>query len=159
MVETEGIVPPKKVIVNVKETSIIKPKKETPKTDLWVSDLDLTVPRYYVPTVYFYKPLQDPVNVNNNTDFFDTQVLKDALSEVIVPFYPIAGVLGNDENGRVNINCNGNGVLFVEAETTCVLADFGDFAPCPEMQYLLPTIDSSLDISSKPLFAAQVNAF
>ncbi|PPR87146.1 hypothetical protein GOBAR_AA33544 [Gossypium barbadense] len=70
--------------------------------------------RYHLPTIYYYKP-------NGSSDFFDTGRLKEALSKILVPFYPIAGRLGYDENGRLEIICNAEGVLFVEAETTSVM--------------------------------------
>ncbi|WCJ30107.1 HXXXD-type acyl-transferase family protein [Euphorbia peplus] len=144
--------------ISIKESSIIKPLKETPKMNLWVSDLDLLVTSGYTPTVYFYK--QQPNNKNSN--FFEAKVLKDALSELLVHFYPVAGRLGKDENGRIQINCNGDGALFIEAETTSFLDHFGDFTPCSDMINLVPTFDSyssDSDISSYPIFAAQLTRF
>ncbi|XP_065850160.1 shikimate O-hydroxycinnamoyltransferase-like [Euphorbia lathyris] len=140
----------------VKERIMIRPAKETPQRNLWVSDLDLIVSRAHVPTVYFYK--QQPNNTSNS-NFFEAQVLKDALSEVLVPFYPAAGRLGEDENGRIHINCNGNGALFIEAETTSFLHHFGDFTPCSDMLHLVPDFDSYDDISSYPLFSVQLTRF
>ncbi|GKU87231.1 hypothetical protein SLEP1_g1669 [Rubroshorea leprosula] len=49
--------------------------------------------------LFFYKP-------NGSVDFFQAQVLKEALSNVLVPFYPVAGRLGRDESGRIEIICN-----------------------------------------------------
>eukprot|EP00257_Ricinus_communis_P021488 XP_015580992.1 shikimate O-hydroxycinnamoyltransferase [Ricinus communis] len=54
-------------------------------------------------------------------------VFKDAVSQVLVPFYPVAGRLGRVDNGRLQINCNNQGVLFIEAETDCAIDDLGDF--------------------------------
>ncbi|XP_065850770.1 shikimate O-hydroxycinnamoyltransferase-like [Euphorbia lathyris] len=145
-----------KMKVSIKETTIIKPAKETPQKNLWNSDLDLLVPRIHIPTVYFYK--QQP---NSTSNFFEAKVLKDALSEVLVPFYPLAGRLDKDENGRIQINCNGNGALFMEAETSSVLDDFGDFTPGPHSLQLVPVFDYSLDhnMSSYPLLAVQLTRF
>ncbi|WCJ30073.1 HXXXD-type acyl-transferase family protein [Euphorbia peplus] len=134
---------------------MVRPSKETPEMNLWLSDLDLLVTRSHVPTVYFYKP--QPNHTNSN--FFDAKVLKDALSEVLVHFYPVAGRLGTDDNGRVHINCNGHGALFIEAGTTSFLDRFGDFSPCSDMLNLVPTFDSRDDISSYPLFAMQLTRF
>ncbi|XP_065850363.1 shikimate O-hydroxycinnamoyltransferase-like [Euphorbia lathyris] len=138
--------------ISVKERIMIRPAKETPQRNLWVSDLDLIVSRVHVPTVYFYK--HQP-----NSNFFEAQVLKDALSEVLVPFYPIAGRLGEDENRRIHINCNGSGALFIEAETTSFLHHFGDFTPCSDMLHLVPAFHASDDISSYPLCAVQLTRF
>ncbi|WCJ30120.1 HXXXD-type acyl-transferase family protein [Euphorbia peplus] len=142
--------------VSIKQTSIIKPAKETPERKLWSSDLDLLVPRIHVPTVYFYKQQQPN---NSSCNFFEAKVLKDALSEVLVQFYPLAGRLGRDENGRIEIDCNGDGAMFIEAETTSFLEDFGDFTPCSDTLQLVPDFDYSLDISSYPLLAIQLTRF
>lgn len=71
----------------------------------------------------------------------------------------MAGRLAKDEKGRVEIECNAQGVLFVEAEADfTTLDDFGDFRPSTELRRLVPFIDYSGDISSYPLVVAQVHA-
>ncbi|KAA8522854.1 hypothetical protein F0562_009277 [Nyssa sinensis] len=138
--------------INVKESTIVRPAQSTPKHSLWNSNLDLLVPRVHIQTVYFYKS-------NGSPNFFQASVLKDALSNVLVPFYPMAGRLGRDENGRFEIYCNGEGVLFIEAESESPINDFGDFTPCPQLQQLVPTVDYSNNISSYPLLVLQVTFF
>ncbi|PPR88503.1 hypothetical protein GOBAR_AA32187 [Gossypium barbadense] len=121
--------------ISTKESTIVRPAEEhTPKGSTWNSNLDLLISRYHVPTVNFYKP-------NGCSDFFDTGRLKEGLSRVLVPFYPIAGRLG--------------GVLFVEAETSSVLEDLignGDFT---DNSHLVPKVDYSGGISSYPLLVLQ----
>ena len=128
---------------------MIKPAKETPNKKIWNSNLDLLVGRIHILTVYFYKP-------NGSNNFFEARVLKQALSNVLVSFFPMAGRLGFDGDGRVDINCNGEGVLFVEAESDSVVDEFGDFTPSPEMKRLTPEVDYSGKIDSYPLVVAQV---
>ncbi|KAK8509317.1 hypothetical protein V6N13_062366 [Hibiscus sabdariffa] len=82
--------------VGTKETTVVTPSEGTPRTNLWVSNIDLVMTVYHISTVYFYKP-------NGGSDFFDTKLLKEALSKILVSFYPIAGRLGYDENGRLQI--------------------------------------------------------
>ncbi|KAI3715040.1 hypothetical protein L6452_22006 [Arctium lappa] len=140
--------------INIKKSSIIPPSEsiaECPK-QLWTSNLDLVVGRIHILTVYFYRP-------NGSSKFFDPNVMKKALADVLVSFYPMAGRLGRDESGRIVINCNSEGVLFVEAESDSTLDDFGEFTPSPEFRRLTPTVDYSSDISSYPLFFAQVTHF
>ncbi|CAL5376369.1 unnamed protein product [Camellia sinensis] len=142
--------------VEVKEWTIVTPAQDTTKHSLWSSNLDLLVARVYIPTVYFYQPNGCSPN------FFHTQVLKEALSKVLVLFYPVAGRLRRDNNGRFEIYCNGEGVLFVEANSEGVIDDFGDFTPCSELQQLIPTVDYSEDddrISLHPLLVLQVTFF
>ncbi|PPD66259.1 hypothetical protein GOBAR_DD36863 [Gossypium barbadense] len=96
---------------------------------------------------------------NGCSDFFDTGRVKEGLSKVLVPFYPIAGRLGYDENGRLKIICKDEGVLFVEAETSSVLEDLignGDFT---HNSHLVPKVDYSGGISSYPLLVVQVTKF
>ncbi|KAM0021074.1 putative quinate O-hydroxycinnamoyltransferase [Helianthus debilis subsp. tardiflorus] len=140
--------------INIKQTTFVQPSKPTQAStkQLWTSNLDLVVGRIHILTVYFYRPI-----VCSN--FFDPLVMKKALADVLVTFYPMAGRMGKDQNGKVVINCNDEGVLFVEAESDSTLDDFGEFTPSPELRRLTPTVDYSGDISSYPLFFAQVTHF
>ncbi|KAE7995778.1 hypothetical protein FH972_000546 [Carpinus fangiana] len=136
-----------KVNVNVKESTMVRLARETPKRALWSSSLDLVVTRYHTPSVYFYSP-------TSAANFFDARVLKEALSKALVPFYPMAGRVRRDEDGRIEIDCNAEGVLFVEAQM--VLRDFGNFAPTLELRKLIPAVEYSKGIESFPLMVVQV---
>ncbi|KAK8513563.1 hypothetical protein V6N12_052741 [Hibiscus sabdariffa] len=140
--------------ITIKESSIVYPAEATPKHRLWSSNLELLMTLHHVPTVYFFRPIGSP-------GFFDTRVLKEALSKVLVPFYPMAGRLGRDQNGRIEIVCNGEGTLFVEAETDYVIDDLiGDtMSHSPNLWRLVPKVDYSADISSYPLILTQVTRF
>lgn len=136
--------------ITVKESTLVPPAEATPRRRLWNANVDLVVPNFHTPSVYFYRP-------NGCDNFFDTRVLKDALARALVPFYPMAGRLRRDDDGRVEIDCNGEGVLFVEAESDGVVDDFGDFAPTLELRQLIPAVDYSLGISSYSLLVLQVS--
>ncbi|CAN1190770.1 Shikimate O-hydroxycinnamoyltransferase [Linum perenne] len=138
--------------ISVKESTMVQPAAETPKVGLWNSNVDLVVPRFHTPSVYFYRP-------TGAADFFDPAALKHGLSKALVPFYPMAGRLRRDEDGRIEINCNAEGVLFVVAETTSLIDDFGDFAPTLELRQLIPAVDYSGGISTYPLLVLQVTFF
>ncbi|KAJ6744464.1 TRICHOTHECENE 3-O-ACETYLTRANSFERASE [Salix purpurea] len=140
--------------INTKESIIVRPSQEDiPQQRLWLSNMDLMYPRYYVPTVYLYKP-------NGSSDFFEAEVLKEALRKVLVPFYPVAGRLARDENGRIEINCNGEGVLFVVADTESTTEELGEFMTSMKFRQLIPTVDTNLeDISRNPLLLLQVTSF
>ncbi|XP_054790734.1 shikimate O-hydroxycinnamoyltransferase-like [Prosopis cineraria] len=141
------------MVINVKESTIVRPAAKTPRRVLWISDVDLLVMHIHMPSVYFYRPTAGA------SDFFDGNVLKEALSKVLVPFYPMAGRLRRDHDGRIEIDCNGEGVLFVKAETDMVIDDFGDFAPTLELRQLIPTVDYSSGIETYPLVVVQVTHF
>ncbi|KAE8669246.1 Shikimate O-hydroxycinnamoyltransferase [Hibiscus syriacus] len=139
--------------ITIKESTIVRPVEETPRKSLWNSNLDMVISRYHIPTVYYYKP-------NGSSDFFDTGNLKEALSKILVPFYPVAGRLGFDENGRLEILCNGEGVLFVEAESSSVMDHLvGNFSDDSQVLKLVPKVDYSRGISSYPLMVSQVTKF
>ncbi|KAH9806334.1 Shikimate O-hydroxycinnamoyltransferase [Citrus sinensis] len=140
--------------IHVQKSTIIRPAQETPKQRLRNSDLDLIAPSNYVPLVFFYRRPN-----YSSPNFFDAGLLKEALKKILVPFHPVAGRLPSDESGRTEILCNGEGVLFVEAETSCVIDDFGDFAEGSKLLPLLPTFDDTKDNSSYPLMMTQVTRF
>nr|BAF49305.1 putative acyltransferase [Clitoria ternatea] len=140
------------MLIKVKESSMVRPAEETPTRALWNSNVDLVVPNFHTPSVYFYTP-------NGASDFFHAKILKDALSKTLVTFYPMAARLRRDDDGRVEIFCDGQGVLFVEAHTTASVDDFGDFAPTLELRQLIPSVDYSAGIETYPLLVLQVTYF
>ncbi|KAK8953383.1 Shikimate O-hydroxycinnamoyltransferase [Platanthera guangdongensis] len=142
------------MIIGVRETAMVKPAAETPRRMLWNSNLDLVVPRLHTQSVYFYRR---PAEAGEG--FFESGRLKEALAGVLVPFYPMSGRLARDGKVRVDIDCNGEGVLFVVAETESKVEDFDDFAPTVEMMRLIPTVEYSDDISSFHLLVLQVTHF
>jgi len=134
---------------------MVRPARETPRQRLWNSNLDLVVPRFHTPSVYFYRRGGPEVE-----GFFDSERMRRALAEALVPFYPMAGRLARDEDGRVEIDCNGEGVLFVEVDAPNAAVDnYGDFAPTMELKRLIPAVDYTDDISAFPLLVLQVTYF
>lgn len=138
--------------ITVRDSTMVGPAQETPRRILWNANVDLVVPNFHTPSVYFYRP-------TGSSNFFEARILKDALSRALVPFYPMAGRLMKDEDGRVEIDCQGQGVLFVEAESDGVIDEFGDFAPTLELRKLIPAVDYSLGIESYSLLVLQVTYF
>ncbi|KAL8487339.1 hypothetical protein ACS0TY_023858 [Phlomoides rotata] len=137
--------------IKVKFSTMVKPMTEKPCTTLWISNIDALLPEnYHTLTHYFYRS-------TGAVDFFDPAVLKAALSQALVEFYPVAGRLKKDKD-RVEINCNGHGALFVEAESDSTLNDLGDFGPKTEIT-LIPKVDYSQGISTFPLLLVQVTRF
>ena len=132
--------------IEVKHSTVVRPAAETPAVSLWSSSVDLVVPNFHTPSVYFYRP----------TTAVDTAVMRAALGRALVPFYPVAGRLKVDEDGRIEIDCDAEGVLFVEAETDGAVDDYGDFAPSLELRRLIPPVDYSQGISTFPLLVVQV---
>ncbi|KAJ0571045.1 putative quinate O-hydroxycinnamoyltransferase [Helianthus annuus] len=138
--------------VVVRESTMVRPAEGTPTIKLWNSCLDLTAPNFHIQLVYFYRP-------NGAANFFDTKVMKDALSRALVAFYPMAGRFKRGEDGRVEVDCQGQGGLFLEAESDGEINDFSDFAPKFKFLKLVPVVDYSLGIDSYPLLVVQVTYF
>jgi shikimate O-hydroxycinnamoyltransferase len=140
--------------ITVRGSAVVVPAEETPRLRLWNANPDLVVPRFHTPSVYFFRRGA----ADGGSDYFDGERMRRALAEALVPFYPMAGRLARDEDGRVEIDCNAEGVLFVEADAPeGAVDDFGDFAPTMDLKRLIPAVDFSGGLSSYPLLVAQVN--
>nr|CAB3472321.1 unnamed protein product [Digitaria exilis] len=138
--------------VQVLESSFVSPSEPTPTEGLWVSPLDLVLAnRGHTPTVYFYSS-----NGVATADFFDVARLKEAMAKALVAFYPLAGRLGVDSDGRIEISCNGEGALFVVARAAhLTIGDVKDLKPSPELRrQFVPRIEPS-----SVLLAVQVTFF
>lgn len=139
--------------INLRKSTLVRPAAQTPDGTVWLSNMDLVMPRIHVPYIYFYRP-KTP-----STDFFDPRSLRRALSSALIFFHPMAGRLKRGEDGCLAIDCNGMGALFIEAETDSMIDEFGDFAPTSQLAVLGPKVDYSDDISSYPLLLAQVCSY
>lgn len=138
--------------VIVKSSTMVTPNAMTPSGNMWITNLDLmATTNYHTRWIYFFPH-------NGAPNFFDSEVLKAALSRALVEFYPMAGRLTTDENGRIAINCNAQGALFVEAKCDEEIDDLGGFGPRPDLN-LNPTADYSKGISSFPLSMIQVHKY
>lgn len=128
---------------------MVRPTAETPSGSVWLSNLDLLMPAsHHTRTVYFYR-------CDGGANFFDAAVMKAALGRALVEFYPYAGRLREADDGRIEIECNGEGVLVVEAECDGAVDDLGGFGPRPDLT-LVPKVDYSRGISTFPLLLLQV---
>jgi shikimate O-hydroxycinnamoyltransferase len=98
--------------VQVVESSFIAPSEPMRRKGLWLSSLDILVANIgHTPTIYLYSS-----NDAAAADFFDVGRLKKAMAKALVPFYPLAGRLGNNsDDGRTEISSNDEGALFVVA--------------------------------------------
>ncbi|KAK1398401.1 spermidine coumaroyl-CoA acyltransferase-like [Heracleum sosnowskyi] len=102
-------------VIHKKDVILVKPAEHTPSEVLSLSTMD-NDPNIELlcQTVYVYK-------TNNNTNLDPALVMKEALSKVLVYYYPLAGKLKR-EDGKLRITCNADGVPFLEACTDCELS-------------------------------------
>uniref|UniRef100_A0ACD5Z0Z5 Uncharacterized protein n=1 Tax=Avena sativa TaxID=4498 RepID=A0ACD5Z0Z5_AVESA len=115
--------------IKVIRSELVKPSEATPHGPFWLSNLDLSVRSSYSPTIYLFRPRGD-----DRQGFFLVDVLRTALAKALVMFYPLAGRLAVAPDGRVEIDCNGEGAVFVVAESDVALDDLEEgFTPSKAM--------------------------
>lgn len=150
--------------IRIVESTIIRPAAMTPRRRVWLSDLDLLAEEDHTSVVFIYRQSSNSSSSSisssstdaHSTNFFDVSRLKESLAKVLVSFYPVAGRLALDENNRIEIDCNGEGVQFVVAEISTSLEEFGDLVPSKKLFQLVQQVDRTSCISSFPIFLAQV---
>lgn len=108
------------VPVNVIASIMVPPSPPSPKTILYLSNLDDHVLlRITFDALLVYpdvsQKVQNPVTV-----------IRDALSEALNYYYPLAGRVKRTQDGRkLEVECTGEGALFVEAATDNTLSELG----------------------------------
>uniref|UniRef100_A0A0A9BXZ0 Uncharacterized protein n=1 Tax=Arundo donax TaxID=35708 RepID=A0A0A9BXZ0_ARUDO len=132
--------------VEVVETALVAPSEATPRHALWLSNLDLAVPKTHTPLVYYYPAPSAGAGEEAGSPFFEPVRLREALARALVPFYPLAGRLAVGRGGRIEIDCTGEGALFVVAQADFTGDEvFRDFEPSPEVRRLLVPFAESGD--------------
>ncbi|PON33415.1 Transferase [Parasponia andersonii] len=144
--------------VRIKGCYTVKPSEPTWKGRLSLSEWDQTGIITHVPTIYFYRPQEKWTKPAQKI----TSTLKESLGRALVPFYPLAGRLRRLGGGRLELNCNAEGVQFVEAESDSKLDELGDLSSLSKYYYnlhLTPPVDYNLPIHELPLLIVQLTRF
>ncbi|KAK3025078.1 hypothetical protein RJ639_044882 [Escallonia herrerae] len=136
----------------------IKPASPTPLhlRRYQLSVLDQIVPHFYIPWVLFY------LNNNKNTTPINfppikSNHLKQTLSETLTRYYPFAGKVKDDLN---YIDCNDEGVYYVEAKVSYSLKEFLRQPDMQLIQLLTPNNPQTLESMSRNyVILVQVNIF
>ncbi|VAI52894.1 unnamed protein product [Triticum turgidum subsp. durum] len=126
--------------VQVVESCFVTPAVDTPSRAIRFSPFDLMLAsRGYTPLVHFYRRPE-----TSGDNFFNVSRLKTALGKALVPFYPLAGRLRAGGDGRLEIDCNGKGMLFLVAQSRLTMDDFTDFKPSSKQRRLfVPHVSDS----------------
>jgi hypothetical protein len=137
------------------EPSLVPPAEVTPNGLYYLSNLDQNI-AVIVQTVYCFRAAQDDGGAANNGSVCD--VLRESLAKVLVPYYPLAGRLTISGEGKLVVDCTGEGAVFVEAEADCAMADIGDVSePNPAvLGRLVYSVPGAKNILEMPLLGAQV---
>ncbi|EPS60076.1 hypothetical protein M569_14728, partial [Genlisea aurea] len=119
------------VTVDRKPPELVLPSRPTPAESMPLSALDERLRlRMKAPMIFFYRR-------NPRMDGRDpAKVIREALAEALVYYYPFAGRLIENSDSKLAVDCSDSGsggVLFVEADADVELEEFGDnvFPPSP----------------------------
>ncbi|XP_015865840.2 omega-hydroxypalmitate O-feruloyl transferase [Ziziphus jujuba] len=139
--------------VHQEEPTLVPPAEETEKGLYFLSNLDQNI-AVTVRTIYCFKS-----DTRGNEEA--VEVIKNALSTVLVHYYPLAGRLTISSEGKLIVDCTGEGAVFVEAEANCGIEEIGDITkPDPvtlgKLVYDIPGAKNILEI---PPLVAQVTKF
>ncbi|XP_009804829.1 benzyl alcohol O-benzoyltransferase-like [Nicotiana tabacum] len=132
---------------------LIAPAKPTPRETKFLSDIDDQEGlRFQIPVIQFYSKNssmegKDPVNI-----------IKKAIAETLVFYYPFAGRLREGNGRKLMVDCTGEGIMFVEADADVTLEEFGDELqpPFPCLEELLYDVPNSAGVLHCPLLLIQV---
>ena len=132
------------------EPTLVPPSEDTQKGLYYLSNLDQNI-AVIVQTIYCFK-------AGDRGNESAAGVIKEALAKVLVHYYPLAGRLTISPEGKLIVDCTGEGAVFVEAEAECDMEEIGDITkPDPvtlgKLVYNIPGAKNILEI---PPLAAQV---
>ncbi|XP_019059590.1 PREDICTED: (Z)-3-hexen-1-ol acetyltransferase-like [Tarenaya hassleriana] len=144
--------------VHRRQPELVSPATPTPREIKLLSHMDdqQGVLRFHVRLIFFYKYEDDNSNGGKNRD--PVEVIRKALAETLVYYYPFAGRLREGSDQKLVVDCNGEGVMFIEADADVALDEFGDdlLPPFPCFEDLLFEVEGSSGILNSPLLLIQV---
>lgn len=141
-------------------SELVAPARPTPCETKTLSDMDDRYGnRVYIPFVEFFH--------RRSTDDGPSEegpalvMIKAALAEALVYYYPMAGRMREAAGGKVVVDCTGKGVVFVEANAAVRLETLGTppLPPYPCVEELLPDAGEIQDVVGKPIVFVQVPGF
>ncbi|XVF42789.1 hypothetical protein PTKIN_Ptkin01aG0393200 [Pterospermum kingtungense] len=139
--------------VHKHEPELVAPAKPTPHEYKLLSDIDdQDGLRCQIPIIQFYQ--YNPSMQGKDP----ARVIREALAQALVFYYPFAGRLREGPRRKLMVDCTGEGALFIEADAVVALDQFGDVLkpPFPCLEELLYDVPGSAGILNCPLLLVQV---
>ncbi|KAM1093554.1 hypothetical protein ACFX13_008786 [Malus domestica] len=139
--------------VRRRQPELVAPAKATPYEFRQLSDIDDQEGlRFQIPVIQFYK--YDPSMQGRDP----VHVLREAIAQTLVFYYPFAGRLREGPNRKLTVECTAEGVMFIEADADVTLEQFGDALqpPFPCLEELLYNVRGSDGVLNCPLLLIQV---
>jgi benzyl alcohol O-benzoyltransferase len=138
------------------EPVLVAPAEPTPREAKPLSDLDDGEGmRFYSSGIHLYRA--NPAKAGQDP----ARVIRDALARALVPYYPLAGRLREEEGRKLVLQCDARGVMFAEADCDLTADDFGDVQsppfPCFQQFILESTTVAGVEpVVDRPLLYIQV---
>ncbi|MED6160721.1 hypothetical protein PIB30_054058 [Stylosanthes scabra] len=139
--------------VHRKQPELVAPSKLTPHETKLLSDIDSQAGlRAQVPIIQFYH--SDPSMEGKDP----VEIIRNAIAEALVFYYPLAGRVREGADGKLMVDCNEEGVMFIEADADVTLDQFGDALkpPFPCFEELLYDVPGSEGVIDTPILLIQV---
>lgn len=139
--------------VTRKPAVLVPPSLPTPNEFLYLSNIDDQAAYRCLAAILQFYP-SNPLKKGNNDP---ARVIREALEKVLVHYYPFAGRFRNAPAGKLMVDCNGEGALFLEADADVTLEELGELrAPFPHWDDLLHPEIVSKDVTKSPIILIQV---
>ncbi|XP_056684460.1 omega-hydroxypalmitate O-feruloyl transferase [Spinacia oleracea] len=135
------------------EPTRVPPVEETEKGHYFLCNLDQNI-AVIMKTIHLYK---SPEKGNEDA----AKVVRESLSKALVHFYPLAGRLTISPEGKLIVDCTGEGPPFVEAEANCSVSELLSIASVDPMvlKNLVYEVLGAKNIIETPVFTVQVTKF
>lgn len=132
---------------------LVTPSIHTPDETKLLSEIDdQNYLRFHYSIIQIYQ------NESSMANKDPVRVIRQALAQALVFYYPFAGRLREGRGHKLMVDCTGEGVMFIEADADVTLDQFGDDLQ-PSFIYskaFMCDVAESEDIKNLPLLLIQV---
>ncbi|QCD77676.1 benzyl alcohol O-benzoyltransferase-like [Vigna unguiculata] len=132
---------------------LVAPSIPTPDETKLLSEIDdQNYLRFHYSIIQIYQ------NESSMANKDPVRVIRQALAQALVFYYPFAGRLREGRAHKLMVDCTGEGVMFVEADADVTLDQFGDNLQPPfiHSKSFMCDVAESEDIKNLPLLLIQV---